>query len=96
MAEGVITVPLAPLGVVTFATDSVALYGLLELALPAVPLEIGSVELDSGNGGNEDVSGDEDDTELGDPVTAGEVTLAADIGTVELGTGNGGDTGADV
>jgi hypothetical protein len=79
-----------------FTTGAVPVYWLLALAVPTVPLESGSVVFESGKGGNEDVSGDEDDDEIGAPVPPGDVALAADVGTVEFGIGNGGDTEADM
>lgn len=84
--EGVITVALDAPGVVAFAAGAVPVYWL-PLGLPAVPLESGCVVLESGNGGDEDDSGEEDDEYMGVPVTPGDVTLAADIGTVEFGRG---------
>jgi len=90
------TVPLAALAAVMFTADAVPVYWLLEMVLSAVPLGSGELELESGNGGAEDVSGDEDDEKTGAPVPPGDVTLAPDIGTVGFGIGNGGDTGPDV
>ena len=89
-------VPLAALAAVMFPAGAVPVYWLLEIVLSAVPLESGKLELESGNGGDEDISGDDDDEEIGPPVPPGDVTLAPDIGNVEFGIGNGGDTGPDV
>ncbi len=62
----------------------------------ARPLESGIVELDKGKGGDEDVSGEEDDDKIGVTVPTEAVTLPADTGAVEFAFGYGGDTVAEV
>ncbi|KAB5547113.1 hypothetical protein GE09DRAFT_1224134 [Coniochaeta sp. 2T2.1] len=83
--DGVKTVSLAADGLVMFAAEAVPVYGLLGLKLPAVPLGAGWVEFETGNGGIDDVSADDD----GAPVPPGVVTVAAETGKVEFGIGNG-------
>lgn len=94
--DGLKTVSLAELGVVTLAADAVPVYWLLGLIPPVVPLESGIVELDKGNGGDEDVSGEEDDDKIGVTVPTEAVALPAETGAVEFETGYGGDTVAEV
>jgi hypothetical protein len=89
-------VSLAAVGEELFATDVVPLSILLGTTLPAVPLEIGRVEFDSGYGGFDVDSGDEDEEENKVSVLPGDVPLAAETGIVEFGIGNGGEPEADV
>lgn len=94
--DGLKTVPLAELGVVALSADVVPVYWLLGLVPPAMPLERGIVELDNGNGGAEDVSGDEDGDKIGVTVPTEAVALPPDTGTVEFEFGYGGDTVVEV
>lgn len=89
--DGVNTVPVVTLGTVMFAIEAVPVYSLLAVMVPAVPLDIDRVEFASGNGGNDEDSGDDDDVEMGFLV----VPLAAEKSVVEFVTGKGGDSEAD-
>jgi hypothetical protein len=59
-----------------------------------VPGGSGKLKFDSGNGGSDDISGNEE--EVGLPVTLGDVKPAGETGTVEFEIVNGAETGPDV
>lgn len=62
---------------------------------PAGPVDPAMVEFGIGKGGDDGVSGNDDEEKEGPPVPRGMVPLGVDAATVELGSGNGADKGVD-